>query len=1016
MKRIRIILLVLCCAPTSLSAQLLNIIGSPNDTIPCNQPCTTVSANYVKPNRTTIYQATSIAYNPTILSSATNLNLADDKFSGAVPIGFPFCFYDNQYTQVYISANGHITFNNNYSLGNCSFDTKQTIPFYNATFPDNAIFCPFNDGNTSIGGTIRYQTVGFAPFRKFIVQYSNIPFFGSACNGSPATFQCVLFETTNEIEIHIANKSTCNADQTNWLNYATMGIQNSAASNFLIINNRNASIWTASNESWRISPAGPPAYTLKWFNMGMNVAVNIPSISVCNPFPRTVTAELTLHCPQRVIIDTITIYKVSPKIDSVITTPSLCKNTSTGTATIFASGGTPPYTYSVNGSPYGSNNVFGGLKPGNNYAQVQDATGCLTTYSFIIGVASNLAAVIDSLKQPYCPNLNGAIYGSGSGGVPPYTYLWSTNATTPSINNIGPGSYTFKVTDAQGCTDSVTVLLQWDPFSLPSVTDSIIKPVCGDSTGSIYLSVKNGTNPYTYAWSIGSNNASVHNLPAGNYSVNVSDVNGCSVYHTVNLPDTLNLQINAIVVSHTSCGLPNGVGNLQITAAGLPPYTFLWSNTINTALTNTLSSGWQSVTVTDANNCSRTDSVNINPSIPLSLQFLPASAYCDEDNGLINTIVTGNTGVVSYNWNTGDTTSTIDSLPAGNYVLTITDLLGCSLTDSVSIINKGKPRLQVIKYDKPLCYGDSTGRLELGGNNGVPPYKYSLDGVNFSAVAVLTNFAAGTYTIYMRDANSCESDTTITFDPPVAIDITISGVDTLACFDDISGPLSFQATKGKAPYQWSLNGLSYQAQNTFSVLTIGTHTIFVIDANNCKNSKSILIPGPAMPLEIRRNITPVPCYQENQGVINAMIRGGWVPYTYTWSHTTSKNLYQNLLSAGSYQLAVTDAKGCAIDSSIEVPQEFCCDCYFPNAFTPNGDQNNDLFRAISPAADIESYRLTIFNRWGNRIFHTNELNAGWDGTVNGNPAPIGTYFYQAILKCKNKRNDVFLKGDIILIR
>ncbi len=707
------------------NAQLLNIVGGAKDTIPCNQPCATLNVDYAKPLLTNMYQVSGVPHSPVPLTSPTTLSLGDDKFSSAISIGFPFCFYTNQYAQLYISANGHITFNQAYASGNCSFDTKQTMPFYNATYPDNAIFCPFTDGNTGAGGTIKYSTTGAAPFRKFVVEYASIPFFGAACTGTPATFQCVLTETYNTIEVFITNKSVCNTDPTNYLNYATVGIQNTSAINFLTAPGRNASVWSASNVGWKFSPAGPPAYNMAWYVGGLNVANNTPSISVCNPFPRTVTTILTLTCPAVTVRDTITILKFSPNIDTVYITKTACKNTSTGAATVIASLGTAPYTYSIDGNPFVQSNVFNGLSFGSHYVQVKDANGCIDNYSFYIGTNSNLDATITSVIQPFCPTNNGVINATGTGGTPPYTYLWNTNATTSSITNLAPGNYFLQVTDANGCIDTTTYDLKWNPNSLPFVTDSVYKPRCGDSTGKIFLTVVNGTAPYTYNWTNSANTAILNNVPAGAYFVTITDVNGCSAVHGVTVYDTLNMQLNLVNITHTTCGLNNGAATYSA-SNGVAPYTYLWSNAATTPSTNSLSSGVQYITVTDANNCTKKDTINLNPSIPITIQFLPADAYCLQNNGLINTIISGNTGPINYAWNSSQSTPLIDSLPAGNYVLTVTDSVGCVGIDSVTLINKGLPQLLVVEYIKPLCFGDSTGRLLLSGTQGVPPYKYSL--------------------------------------------------------------------------------------------------------------------------------------------------------------------------------------------------------------------------------------------------------------------------------------------------
>jgi len=1015
MKRLKLLFFLGLFIAPQINAQLMTILGPEVDTIPCNQPCKFVSANFIKPKITTSYQSGSIAFNPVSITNPTSLSLLDDKFSSLLPIGFPFCFYGNVYSDLAVSANGHITFNPSYANGNCSFDTKQGMPFYNATYPDNSIFCPFSDGNTTVGGTIAYKMTGSAPYRKFVIQYSNIPFFGTgtACTGAPATFQCVLHETTNEIDLFISNKSTCNSDTSNWLNYSTLGVQSIGAANFHIVNGRNASLWTASSEGWKISPAGPPAYTMQWYQNGIPMATNVDSVNVCDPLPKTITAKFTLLCPNKEIWDTVQIVKPLPSIDSFSVFKTNCKNTATGSATVYASGGVPPYTYSINSGPFGGSNQFNNLSFGQHIIQVMDATGCISSILINVEAISTLQANIIQAKDPACPLNNGFLLGGATGGTPPYSYFWApNNVVTQNIYNLGPGYYTLEVTDALGCKAQVGYYLKWD--SLPIITAQVSKAVCGDSTGAIDVSIQ-GNSPFNYSWNIGGNSQDLNNIPAGNYTIYVTDVNGCSDSLPIVLQDTLNMQLFVNGFAHTTCGFNNGMGSATA-MNGLPPYTYLWSNNDNNMVTNTLASGWQYITVTDNNGCVRTDSLLINASVPIQTTFLHTNAYCDEDNGVITAIVSGNTGAYTYAWNTGDTTATIDSLAAGTYTLIVTDSVGCVDTSMFTLINEGKPRLVVVDYQKPKCFGDSTGRLLLGGTSGVAPYKYSFDGINFTTVALATNFAAGSYTIYIRDANSCVSDTTIFFDPPEEIQITTGPIDTLVCYWDKSNAIQFTAQDGTPPYQWSTNGITYQSQNNLAGISIGNNTVYIKDSNGCIKEYDVIIPGPAAPLEIIYESENVPCYYSQGGEMDAQINGGWYPYMYTWGHTNSQNLFQSNLTAGTYTLSVEDGKGCTIDSIITIPQNYCCDCYFPNAFTPNGDTKNDNFKAITPARDIIQYELQVYNRWGERVFSTRQVEGFWNGMYKGEPAPLGTYFYQCKLKCQNKQDDVYLKGDILLIR
>lgn len=1018
MKQLIIILISTLFFNEIKAQNVLSILNAPLDTVDCNQNCYTVKANFVKPKLTTQYSVSSIPFNPLSSATGTTVSVLDDQFSGAIPIGFDFCFYGNTYSSVYISANGHISFNANNANGSCSFDTKKPMPFYNSTFPDNAIFSPFTDGNLLYGGNIKYNTIGTAPFRKFVVTYTAIPYFSPTCTASPSTFQCILKEITNEIECHITNKSTCSTDTSDYLNFSTLGIQSIGANSFVTAPGKNASIWTATNEAWKFSPSGANGYSIQWFNGIQLLATDVDSISVCSPFPKTIKAKLTLSCPSSQYIDTIKIVQFKAVIDSYKIVKTTCKNTSNGSIQVFGSSLYPPVLYAINNGTFSSNNLFTGLPYGSVNIQVKDANGCITQMVVTIPVLSNLTAQIDSFKYPICPIHNGEIWGSANGGVSPYTYSWTSSNLTGvntgnSIDSLGPGTYYFVVTDALGCKDSIGKVLVWD--SLPKATSILSKPVCGNASGAIDLTITYGALPMSYSWSNGAITQDLTNLSAGTYTVVLTDANGCSKTNFFTLNDTLNMQINATIVKHTSCGLNNG--NAIVSANyGLPPIQYMWSNGSNTSVVNNFSPGNHIVTVIDANGCTRYDTITINPSLAIQIQFLPANAHCDSANGLINTLITNTTGWKHYLWNTGSTNNYINLLSPGIFWLEVTDSIGCVKTDTITIADDGIPYLHVVQYTAPLCEGDTNGQLILNGISGVAPYKYSFDGVNFSATAQLSNFAAGTYTVYIRDANSCISDTVITFMDAQAVIISNTLPDTLICYQDTTSSFSVSASNGKPPYLWSLNNGAFNNITQFSNLMVGIYTIEVKDSNNCSATKNIEVIGPYLPLEVSLKATDIPCYEDLTGKLDAEIKGGWQPLTFQWSHVNSLFTNLNKQSAGIYKITVKDKKGCVVSATDTIQQDYCCNSYLPNSFTPNGDGLNDIFRAITPNKDISEFSLKVFNRWGQEVFSTKEIAKGWDGQIKGVDATMDNYFFLMYYKCSHSKEKIMLKGDVMLLR
>ncbi|MBP8250402.1 MAG: SprB repeat-containing protein, partial [Chitinophagales bacterium] len=837
------ILLLLISLPLFSNCQNgLDIIEGPIHIISCDSTCTMLHANFPKPLKTNQYSVSSIPYSPTSITGTT-INLLDDKFSNAVPIGFNFCFFENVFTQCYIADNGVLTFNPAYSGGSCNNNTQQVLPYFNSTFPDNAIFFMYMDIAPTLGGTIKYATIGTAPFRKFIISYQNVRIFGLTCSANTSSFQVVLSESTNLIDIHVTSKIGCDNNVSNYANYGTIGIQDAGATAAFTAPGKHASIFTMNNESIRIAPSGIPNYLLKWRDALNNViATNVDSIYFCPPsIPyNKIRAEINFYCPAATFKDSVIIDKNIPDITNISIIPPLCNGDSSGMITVTAIGFTPPLLYAINGGPFSSNNVFTNITNGFYYISVKDANGCRKDSLIQVFPQYNVAAIVDSIIRPTCPDSNGKIYLHPANGVPPYTISWSNGMTGSPITGLTQGVYVVTITDANGCTTNASITLQFD--SIPELVYSVTKPVCHDSSGAIYLTITNGTLPYQFLWNTGATTQNVTNLMSGTYSVLVTDINGCSVNAIILLPDTLAVETLDTVLQNTSCGLNNGIA--KITASfGLPPYTYSWMPGGQTTATATgLAAGIYTITTTDASNCSEIDTLTILPSLALINSVSKANANCDSSNGKIylNNVFNW-TGWVDTLWSTGGTSSIVTGLAPGTYWVKTTDSLGCVKTDTISLTNDGKPFLGLVSYTQPLCYGDSTGSITLTGSSGTSPYKYSIDGINFTSIAQINNIAGGTYTIYITDANSCPNDTVVFFNQPTQI-ISNYKADTVICYADATSTIEINTTGGFPPYLYAFNGGSYNSQSIYSNLKQGSYPYFVKDSIGCEVIFNAIVP------------------------------------------------------------------------------------------------------------------------------------------------------------------------------
>jgi gliding motility-associated-like protein len=1074
----------------SFAQNNFTILEGDSVTVTCNNPCDTLHASYLKKKATTSYIYDTLPYSVSTLTASNILSLGDDDFSGAVPIGFNFCFYNNIYNTIYISANGVLTFNANYANNPCSFDTKTLYPYFNSTFADAAISGPFMDLKPSIGGTISYQTIGVAPNRKFVVQYHNLKLFGATCANTTSTFEIILYELSNYIDIQITDKNICDADTSNYLNFATIGIQSIAASNYLTVNGKHASIWSANNIGYRFLPNGGPNYSVQWANASspnIPFSTNLDSVIVCGG--QTVIGTVTYSCPLITISDTINLFQQGLSIDSISFTRPICHYSTNGSVTIYSNGINLPHTYSIDNLPYTTNNIFTGLDTGKHYLFAKDANGCIvsdtvnlisystlagamvtteascdtlnpdgtaivttqggvtpitylwntgitvpnlvnlignTSYTCVVTDSLNckdtvtgyvpkfqLTVVTDSIKKATCPNNDGYVQVHGEGGIAPYTYLWSNGDTTSILSNLAPGNYNVTVTDSVGCFKTTTVIIGLD--SLPTITGNFTDNICNFNNGTITTSVTGGAPPYNYLWNTGATTSNLTGLDSGLYILTITDSKGCTSANFFTIKDTFRLKTTHLSTP-TKCGLNNGIATVNA-MYGQPPYLYSWSSVPNT--TNTvanLPAGLNICTTTDVNGCVSFDTIFIGPSQALTATASIANANCDSANGSI--LMTPNNGNApySYSWNTGNITAGINNLAANQfYICTITDNKGCIFKDTIYLLNDGKPYLNVVSFTPPICHGDSTGTAVLQGFLGVNPYKYSLDGINFSTSAVISNIPGGNILIYVKDANSCINDTIINFVQPPLLVFNYKVPDTLICFNSIAESVKVLTSGGFAPYEYALNNGAYKPNNEFSNLGMGTYTIFVRDSIGCVREIEFSVNGPDEQLQVNFDKKDVPCFEKNGGELIAKISGGWPPYNYNWENG-STDLIRDSLAAALYKIKGLDSKGCEVNASLEVKQEVCCVCKVPTAFTPNGDLLNDKLELFSLASNYTEFYFAVYNRLGQKVYETSDVNLGWDGQLHDKRMPTDTYYYYLRFKCNSEDNIILQKGDFTLIR
>ena len=583
--------------------------------------------------------------------------------------------------------------------------------------------------------------------------------------------------------------------------------------------------------------------------------------------------------------------------------------TSTGNCTGNASakvdptGGKTPYT--VKWSNGATSSSVTGLAQGIYFVTVTDAAGCVSDGQVNVSKFDPIHLMFIK-KDATCSGLvDGRIEACiPGGGLGPYDFKWSNGATTQIISNVGPGTYSLTVTDAAGCKDSsITAVINTTTLSLN--TTSVNSACNGNSGTATVTTVTGGTAPYTYKWSNGQTTQTASNLSAGNYLVSVKDSVGCIVNGQASV------QSNGISVALTktdaAClGVKNGSATATVNSGGTG-FTYIWSNGATTQTINNLEAGSYKVTVSGAG-CQDISTITIANAATLSLNTTTVNSLCNGSTGSATAAtVTGGTAPLTYKWSNGQTTQTASNLSGGNYSVSVSDALGCTVSGQTSVqINPIS--VGVTKTDA-ACSGVKNGSATAtinGGGTGAYTYTWS----NGATTSTVNNLEAGTYKVIVSGAG-CKDSSTITIANATTLSLTANAVNTL-CNGSTGSATAATVTGGKAPftYTWS-NGATTQ---TASNLPAGNYIVSVTDANGCQViSSPVAVNKDNSTITWTPSVTDATCGQKN-GKVQFVFAGGTAPYTVKWS---GGNNTDNL-AGGAYIFTVTDANGCQSTQSINI--------------------------------------------------------------------------------------------------
>jgi gliding motility-associated-like protein len=734
----------------------------------------------------------------------------------------------------------------------------------------------------------------------------------------------------------------------------------------------------------------------------------------------------------------------NPLNSAILTSQDVtCYLACNGEANLGINGGTVPYaTAWSNGD-----NTTGviGLCAGTYQANVIDANGCTTSSSVTITEPAQLLSNIATFQNTSCDgSCDGSIQIGINGGITPYFNSWTPNvSSTTMANSLCAGGYNIVTTDANGCTTSSSATVNSPPPLAGNFT--VVDATCGLCNGSITFNLTGGTAPYSYLWDDGQTTQTANNVCAGVFEGVATDANGCTftlVHNMMNIPGP---QINNINWTQPSCfGVSNGTASPDITG-GTAPFTFNWpSSGQNVQNAVGLAAGTHCVTVTDANGCIITDCATITE--PASLVAIPdgSTFICYGDSTQIWANGLGGTLPYTINWTGANITGFIGQGPifvnptqSDDFCFRITDANGCLSSLECVDITVTPPLSVVLPADQFICDGADFDIIGMYSGGDGSPYVYDWTEVTYPGASVATTANLNVsptgptwYFVQLTDGCSTPAVDSILIDlnpNPVAF---MNIVNPTSC---APGSIDFIANSDiGVSYEWDFEcdgttdivSAGNVANNYYTTPGVYDICVNVISAAGC----STMVTEPAG-VQIFANpvadfeYTPLQTTITDPYIYTSDSTGGISSWYWDFDNdgtiddSTGSNSTYEYLYAGEYTvgLTVVNANGCTDSTTISYTVLPDQNIFVPNAFSPDGDGQNDFFYVKGIGLNLEEFDLFVFNRWGEIIWEGHSPDDQWDGRVNNIIQQQDVYVWK-LITVDIEGTSIEVHGHVTLIK
>ena len=716
--------------------------------------------------------------------------------------------------------------------------------------------------------------------------------------------------------------------------------------NIAVVNINGPSVTASSTTSTCNTSTGSITATASGGLPAYQYSINGSTFQASNVFSALASGSYVVYLRDaNTCIGTFTVFVSNtsgPSITAVPTATSCSINN--GIITITASGGLPPYQYSIDGITYVPGNIFTGLAAGNYTAYVKDANGCIKSTNVIVTNISGLGLIVSTIASS-CNINNGVITATATGGTGVLQY--SIDGTTYQASNIftglGAGNYTIYVKDANGCI--VTKPATVTNAGSTSISLTTINGTCGNPSGVIVATGTGGLAPLTYNIDGGAFQliGTFINVAAGVHIIIVKDATGCTATQsaTISSPGsgTAPTDVTFTIRDALACtgqlgkiknikGVPSGGGNTY--DFSLDGGAFISSN----QFTN-VSVGTHTITAKNRSSlCTVTRIAIIGSGVPATATATATSTLCNTSNGTITITGVGVNTPFHANidgaatWNTffppGVNSFTFTGLTSGTHTIIMADdadfTVGppdipgaCLTTIFVAVPSTGGPLISTTQIN-PTCTS-SNGSITATGSGGTAPYSYNINGGPYFSSGVFNNLAPGVYAVAVQDVTSCVTGIDVILANPAVPSVT-AVIQSTSCNIN-NGTITATGSGGVAPLHYSINGTIFQSSNIFANLAPGNYILYVKDANECHGTLPITITNTSLPLVTAFTIA-ASC-NNNDGSIVASGTGGTIPYTYSINGIVYQSSSAfSALAAGYYTVYIKDARDCITTTGVSV--------------------------------------------------------------------------------------------------